>query len=85
MDMRSLTEFFKWCSIINVILFFITAIMVIAAPDFVYSTQGHLFNVSREAFDGSLYAFMGLYKILIIVFNIVPYIALLIMGKKQHP
>ena len=82
MDIRTLTEFFKWCSIINIALFILSAIMIIAAADFVYGMHGQLFHLPRETFDVALYAFLGLYKIVILVFNLVPYVALRIIGKK---
>jgi hypothetical protein len=35
----------------------------------------------REVFDVVLYSFLGLYKIVILVFNFVPYVALRIVEK----
>ena len=82
MDIRTLTELFKWCTIINVALFILSAIMIMAAPDFIYGWHGQLFHMPREAFDVVLYSFLGLYKIVILVFNLVPYVALRIVEKK---
>jgi|TARA_B100000315_G_C14417419_1_gene513887 hypothetical protein len=82
MNIHSLTAFFKWCSIINIALFVLSAILVIGASDFVYSTQGQMFHLPREAFDVAIYALLGLYKIVILVFNLVPYVALRIIGSE---
>jgi len=82
MDIRTLTEFFKWCLIINVALFFFSTIMIMAASDFIYSMHGKLFHLPREAFDVFMYSFLGLYKIVILTFNIAPYVALRIVEKK---
>ena len=41
-----------------------------------------LFPISREAFDLTIYGFIGLYKIVFVTFNLVPYLALQIVGKK---
>ena len=82
MDIQKITAFFKWCTIINAALLVLTIIMVIGAPDFVYGMQSKLFPISREAFDVVMYAFIGLYKIVFLVFNLVPYVALLMVGKK---
>jgi hypothetical protein len=81
MDIRTLRAFFKWCTIINVALFVVSAIMILAASDFIYSAHGQLFHMPREAFDVVLYAFLGLYKIAILVFNLAPYVALRIIEK----
>ena len=84
MDIQTITAFFKWCTIINVALFFLSAIMIMVASDFIYSTHGQLFHMPREAFNVALYAFLGLYKIIILVFNLVPFIALLIVANGEH-
>jgi|TARA_B100001971_G_C17643111_1_gene264345 hypothetical protein len=81
MDTRSATAFFKWCTIINVALLILSIIMIIALSDFVYLWHGQMFHLSREAFDVVLYAFLGLYKIAILVFNLVPYVALQIIAR----
>lgn len=82
MDIRTLTAFFKWCTIINAALLILSAIMILAASDFIYSAHGQLFNLSRESFDVAIYSFLGLYNIVILVFNVVPYVALPIVGKE---
>jgi hypothetical protein len=82
MDIRTLREFFKWCTVINVALFILSAIMIMTATDFIYDVHGQLFHIPREAFDVVLYSFLGFYKIVILVFNLVPFVALLIVGRK---
>ena len=82
MDIRTLREFFKWCTVINVALFILSAIMIMTATDFIYDVHGQLFHIPREAFDAVLYSFLGFYKIVILVFNLVPFVALLIVGRK---
>ncbi len=82
MNIQTLTAFFKWCTIINVALFVLPAIIFIAAPDIIYNWHGQLFHMPRETFDVVLYSFLGLYKIVILVFNLVPYVALRIVGSR---
>ena len=55
-------------------------IMSILAPDLVYRTQSKWFPISRETFNVVMYSFLGLFKIVFLVFNVVPYVALLIVG-----
>jgi hypothetical protein len=80
MDIQILTAFFMWCTIINGALLVLWTIMCIAAPDLVYRTQSKWFPIPRETFDVILYSFLGVFKILFLVFNVVPYVALLIVG-----
>ena len=54
--------------------------MFMLAPDMVYRTQSKWFPIPRETFNVVLYAFLGLFKIVFLVFNVVPYVALLIVG-----
>ena len=80
MDIQALTSFFMWCTIINGGLFMYWATVCTLAPDFVYRMQARWFSISREAFDVAIYGYLGLFKIVFIVFNLVPYVALLIVG-----
>ncbi len=80
MDIQTLTTFFMWCTIINGALLVISAIMCTLAQNFVYRIHSKLFHISRDSFNVAIYSFIGLFKILFIVFNIVPYITLLIIG-----
>jgi len=82
MDILTLKRFFMWCTIINGALLALCIIMFMFIPDIVYQTQNILFPIPKETFDLIFYSFIGLYKIFFIIFNAVPYIALLIIGKK---
>ena len=54
--------------------------MCILAPDLVYRTQSKWFPIPQETFNVVIYSFLGLFKIVFLVFNVVPYVALLIVG-----
>ena len=76
MDIATLTDFFKYCTIINVAILLISIITV--ASDFAYNmhTKLGVWEGSKEAHKQSAYKILGNYKILTIVFNAVPYFAL---------
>ncbi|MET0012097.1 MAG: DUF6868 family protein [Sedimenticola sp.] len=80
MDVQTLTSFFMWCTIIDggLLLFWSLALMV--TPDLVYRTQSRWFPIPRETFNVVIYGFLGLFKVFFLVFNLVPYLALLIVG-----
>ena len=80
MDIQTLTTFFMWCTIINGSLLVLWTSMYILAPDLVYRTQRKWFPIPRETFNVVMYSFLGLFKIVFLVFNVVPYVALLIFG-----
>jgi len=79
MSIEQVRDLFMWCSIINVALLLLSSLMCIFAADWVYRRHSKFFKISREAFNVAIYSFIGVWKILIILFNIVPWIALLIL------
>jgi len=85
MEIYKLMAFFKWCTVINVGLFLVSALMLIAVPDFIYGVHGQFFNMPREAFDVAIYTMLGMYKIIILTFSLGPYLAMLIVGKNDSP
>ncbi|HAK58841.1 MAG TPA: hypothetical protein DCO77_00435 [Nitrospiraceae bacterium] len=80
MAIQTLTSFFMWCTIINGGLLALWTIIYLLAPDLVYRTQRRWFSASRETFNVVFYSFLGLFKVFFLVFNVVPYVALLIVG-----
>jgi hypothetical protein len=82
MDMRKLTRFFLWCTIINGALLIVSfAVFAIGGTEFVYEMHGKWFAVPPETFNAILYLFLGIYKVAILIFNLVPYAALKIVAK----
>jgi len=80
MDIGTLTTFFMWCTILNVALLVLSSLICVCAGEWVYGMHSKWFSISRETFNVAIYSFLGLYKILVIVFNVIPYVALLIVG-----
>ena len=80
MDIDSIRTFFMWCTILNFALLLFSSLVCICAGNWIYQIHSRLFPISREAFNVLIESFIGLYKILVIVFNVIPYIALLIVG-----
>ena len=50
------------------------------APNLVYRLQSRWIPISRETFDVVFYSFIGFFKVVVLVFNVVPWIALVIIG-----
>ena len=80
MDIQILTTFFMWCTIINGGIFILWTVLCVFAPDLVYRTQNKWFPIPRETFNVVIYSFLGLFKIVFLIFNVVPYVTLLIIG-----
>ena len=69
-----------WCTVINFGLLMVWFVGLLAAREWIRRLHGQWFKLSEESFDAIHYAGMGTFKLLIFVFNLVPYIALLIVG-----
>ena len=80
MDIPTLTSFFMWCTLINGSLLALWIVFSAFAPGLVYRTQRIFFPLPRETFDVVIYSFLGLFKIIFLVLNVTPYVALLILG-----
>jgi len=80
LDIQLVTEFFKWCTIINGSILLFWALFITCAPDWVYRTQSKWISISREVFDVAMYAFLGIFKVFFLMFNLVPYVSLLLIG-----
>jgi hypothetical protein len=80
MTVETLRDFLAWCSIINIVLLLFWVLWLQLAHDFVYRVHGRWLKLSEERFDALHYAGMLFFKICIFVFNIVPYLALRIVG-----
>ncbi len=69
-----------WCTVINFGLLIWWFVGFMVARDWMRRLHGKWFKLSDETIDAIHYAGMAIFKLLIIVFNLVPYIALLIVG-----
>ena len=69
-----------WCSVINIGLLLWWFLFFVQAHDWMYRLHSKWFKVSVEKFDSIHYRSMALFKASLLVFNLVPYFALRIVG-----
>lgn len=80
MDIGNLTAVFGWMTAINFALLACAALAMLAIRDFAARLHGRLFGIDTGDVNRAIYGWLGTYKVLIIVFNLVPYLALRITG-----
>lgn len=80
MNISMLTDFFMWCSIVNFGLLILSFLMITLGGNLIYKLHGKMFPMPRETFNVVLYSFMGFYKILVFVLNVIPWIVLEIIA-----
>jgi len=69
-----------WCTVLNYGVLLVWFLVFLRGHDWLYEWHSRWFQPSREQFDAVHYGGMALYKIGILLFNLVPYIALRIVG-----
>lgn len=80
MTLETVRAALAWCTVFNVVALLWWFLWFWLAHDFMCRIQGKWFRLSVEQFDALNYAMMGAYKLAIILFNLVPYLALRIVG-----
>lgn len=79
MTVGMIRELLGWCCVINVGLLLWWFLIILFAHDWIYRIHKKWFKISEETFDAIHYAGIAFFKIAILVFNVVPYIALRII------
>ena len=69
-----------WCAVINLGLLLWWFLFLVLAHDWTYRVHSKWFRLEEERFDAFHYAGMGLFKMFIFFFNVVPYFALRIVA-----
>ena len=78
-SIETIREFLGWCSVINIGMLFLSTIMLTVMRSWIIKIHANLTGVSEAELPRLYLEFLGNYKMLIIVLNFVPYIALRIM------
>jgi Family of unknown function (DUF6868) len=69
-----------WCAVINYGVLLIWFLFFILAHDWMHRFHSKWFRLSVEQFDALHYGGMSVYKLGILLLNLVPYVALRIVG-----
>lgn len=76
MTLETVRDFLAWCTVINFVFLFIAGLLSIGINDWSSRLQSKLFRLTVEEARAFNYKILGIYKVLIVVFNLVPYLAL---------
>ncbi len=79
MSIETTRKALLWCTIVNFGVLLVWFLIFVLAHQWLYVLLGRWFHMSVELFDAMNLAGIGLYKLGIILFNLVPYIALRIV------
>ena len=81
MNIEILRKALLWCAIINYAILLLWFLFFVLAHDWIYLLHGRWFRFSVDQFDMLHYAGMSIYKLGIILLNVVPFIALQIVRR----
>ena len=76
MAIEMLLKVLGWCAIINIGLLLLWFMMFVQMHDFIYNMHSKWFSLTTERFDTIHYSGMAIYKMAILFFNLVPYLAI---------
>lgn len=80
MDVELTRSVLGWCALVNIGLFLAWFLVFTMAHDAVYKLHRIWFSMSKEEFDKSHYIMMGVYKLIIVSFFVIPYLAMQVLA-----
>ncbi len=78
MTIEAARTFLLWCTLINYGILLLWFLIIGLAHDSLQRLHGRWFHLSTDLFDALHYGGMSIYKIGIILFNLVPFVVLCI-------
>ncbi len=79
MTFETTRSILAWCSLINLGLLTWWFLFFVFARNWMLKIHGRWFRIPEERFDSIHYSGMAFYKICILIFNLVPYLAMRII------
>ena len=79
-DIQTMTTFLGWCAVINIGLLVFYTFWLMAFRDASKSIHSAMLGVDPDKLDVIYFQYLANYKIAVIIFSIVPYVALKIMA-----
>ena len=80
MSIDVLRNFFLWCAVINYSVLMVWVVLLMSPHDWLYRLWGKWFPLTAQQFDVINFGGIALYKLGILLFNLVPYVALRIVA-----
>ncbi len=84
MNLLLLKRVLGWCCVINYGLILVMTLFFLFALDPIYEIQSLFLNVPQEDYNTLWFLVIGIWKILVLVFNLIPYLALRIVGRADE-
>jgi hypothetical protein len=79
MTLEAIRSMLAWCAVINYGILLWWFLFFVLAHDWTYRVHSKWFPIPVDRFDAVHYAGIAFFKLLILVFNLTPYLALRII------
>jgi NADH:ubiquinone oxidoreductase subunit 2 (subunit N) len=73
---ENVRKFLGWSSVINLGLLLYWILVITLGNEFVFQIHNWWFDIPHDRFDEIHYTMMGYYKLMVILFNVTPYLVL---------
>ena len=80
MTMNELTELFGWMSVLSIGILMLSSIMLLLMKGMVIKIHSKMFGLDDKELNSAYFQYLAQFKIVAIVFNLVPYVALKIIA-----
>lgn len=81
MNQLTLSDFLLCCTILNYLVLILWFVAFSWAHEWMFKLHGRWFRLNPTQFDALHYGGMAVYKVGILLLNLVPYVALTIVGR----
>lgn len=78
-SLETLANFLGWCSLLNIGLLLFSTLLLSLAMRPLANIHSKLFGIDKSSLPMAYFRYLANYKLLMLVFNLVPYIALRIV------
>ena len=79
MSIEQLISFLAWCTLLNFAFLIFASIALMAMRNSIAAIHSRMFGIDKSDLQTIYFKYLAYYKIAIIVFNLVPYLALRII------
>ena len=81
MSMEAIRTFLLWCTVMNYGILLVWFGVFTCGHDWIRRLHGRWFGLSDAQFDALHYGGMSIYKIGVLLFNLVPFVVLSLVGR----
>lgn len=78
--LESIQGILGWCTVINIGLLVFSSLLVVGFRSSMARLHGKMFALNEEDISRAYFQYLAQFKILVIVFNVTPYIALRLLA-----